>query len=70
MRINYYQDPVTEEVEGGLKLSTVKKLIKERGGKGWTEHCERDGGVFEVTEITATGNHMRTNYNCKYNRHL
>ena len=31
-----------------------------------TEHIERDGGVFEVTDITLNGNNSRF----KYNRHL
>jgi hypothetical protein len=70
MRIHYYEDPVTGEIDGGYKLSTVKKLLKEKGGKGWTEHCERDGGCFEVTPIEPTGSHKNTNYDCKYNRHL
>ena len=50
----------------GLKVSSVKSLIKKYGGHGWTDHCERDGGVFETTEITLNGNNSKF----KYNRHL
>lgn len=32
----------------------------------WTEHYERDGTLFEVTEIHLTGNNSRF----KYNHHL
>lgn len=55
-----------DDVLGGLKVSSVKTLIKKYGGYGWTDHCERDGGVFETTEITLQGN----NSQFKYNRHL
>lgn len=51
---------------GGLSVKSVKELMKEFGGCGWTEHCERDGGVFEVTDIKLKGNNSRF----KYNRHL
>lgn len=51
---------------GGLKVSSVKALIRQYGGFGWTDHCERDGGVFETTEITLKGNNSKF----KYNRHL
>lgn len=68
MRIHYYRSP-DGEVNGGYKLSTVKKLIKQNGGEGWTEHCERDGTLFEVTPIVVNGNN-KMSYNVKYNRHL
>ena len=48
------------------RITTVKNLIKKYGGRGFTEHCERDGGVFEVTAIRVGGN----NSTHKYNRHL
>lgn len=51
---------------GGLSVASVKKLMAMYGGSGWTEHCERDGGCFEVTEIKLTGNNSRF----KYNHHL
>ena len=48
---------------GGLKVTTVKNLMKQYGGIGWTEHCDRDGGVFEVTEIRIKGNNSKFKYN-------
>lgn len=51
---------------GGLSVTAVKKLLRQYGGAGWTEHLERDGGCFEVTEIKPTGNNSRF----KYNHHL
>lgn len=50
----------------GIKLSAVKALMKKYGGSGWTEHCERDGSIFEVTEIKLNQNNSRF----KYNHHL
>lgn len=47
-------------------VSSAKKMMKQFGGAGWTEHIERDGSVFEVTEITINGNNSRF----KYNHHL
>ena len=79
MRLNYYQFPegTPEEIlrehceEGentimGCSITTAKKLLKQYGGIAWTDHCERDGGVFETTEITLKGNNSRF----KYNHHL
>ena len=57
---------VEDRTLGGIKVSEAKKLLKQYGGYAWTEHCERDGGCFEVTPITLTGNNSRF----KYNRHL
>ena len=51
---------------GGLTVTGVKTLIKQYGGIGWTYHCDRSGGCFEVTPITLSGNNSRF----KYNRHL
>lgn len=82
MRLHYYSPPQDLEASfcdvetelsispgediGGLRLSTIKKLIKRYGGSGYTTHCERDGGVFEVTDIKIRGNNSRF----KYNHHL
>lgn len=55
-----------DRVLGGVSITAAKKLIKQYGGIGWTYHCERDGGVFETSEITFKGNNSRF----KYNRHL
>ncbi len=35
----------------GCSVTTAKKLLKKFGGHAWTEHCERDGGCFEVNVI-------------------
>jgi hypothetical protein len=51
---------------GGLSVSIVKDLIKQYGGKGYTQHIDRDGSVFEVTEIKVSGNNSKH----KYNKHL
>lgn len=82
MRLHYWQpdekfnpdeiqDPCVREcvikdgkVNTGLK--DAKKLLKLYGGRAWTEHYERDGSMFEVTEIELTGD----NSTHKYNRHL
>ena len=53
-------------VISGISVTTAKKLIKQYGGHGWTEHIDRDGCVFETTEIQLRGNNSRF----KYNRHL
>ena len=50
----------------GLSVKHVKQLLKKYGGYGWTEHCDRDGCVFETTDITIKGNNSKF----KYNRHL
>lgn len=55
----------TETVLAGISVTEAKKLLRQFGGHAWTEHCERDGGVFEVTQITLKGNNSRF----KYNRH-
>lgn len=54
------------EQEDGISIRHAKELLKEKGGTAWTDHCERDGGVFETTEITLNGN----NSHFKYNHHL
>ena len=50
----------------GIKISAAKELLRKYGGYAWTEHIDRDGGCFEVTEIKLTGNNSRF----KYNHHL
>ena len=80
MRLNYYEFPENtapevlkengckpdDRVLEGISVTTAKKMLREHGGTAWTEHCERDGGVFEVSPIQLTGNNSRF----KYNRHL
>lgn len=53
-------------VAGPWNISAIKSYIKQYGGSGFTEHYERDGSLFEVTEIRLSGNNSRF----KYNHHL
>lgn len=55
-----------DDTLSGISITHAKKLLKEYGGSAWTEHIDRDGGVFEVSEITLEGNNSRF----KYNHHL
>jgi hypothetical protein len=50
----------------GISVTAAKKLLRQFGGSAWTHHIDRDGGVFETTEIILTGNNSRH----KYNKHL
>lgn len=50
----------------GISITEARKLLWQFGGTAWTEHIERNGGVFETSEIRLTGNNSRF----KYNRHL
>lgn len=52
-----------EDTIGGLTVTTVKNLMKEYGGCGWTCHCDRSGGCFEVTDIKLSGNNSKFKYN-------
>ena len=77
MRLNYYEFPETVKPDiladhgctlkdrtlGGVSVTTAKKLLKMYGGSAWTEHIDRNGGCFEVTEIKLTGNNSRFRYN-------
>lgn len=49
-----------------VTVSTAKELISKYGGGAWTEHIDRSGGVFEVSEIRLGGNNSKF----KYNHHL
>lgn len=51
-------------VVGPWNVSTIKKYMKKYGGWGFTEHYERDGTCFEVTEIKLEGNNTQFKYNC------
>lgn len=65
MRITKYRkDKDSEPI--CVNIRTAKKLLKEQGGQAWTEHYERDGTLFEVTDIKLEGNNSKF----KYNRHL
>ena len=77
MRLHYYQFPDNvpkEDLElygcdspgdviSGVSVTFAKKMLRQYGGVAWTEHIERDGGCFEVTEITLKGNNSRFRYN-------
>ncbi|MBR3624085.1 MAG: hypothetical protein IKN43_12155 [Selenomonadaceae bacterium] len=58
------EDRCPMEVE--CSVSMAKKLLKAYGGEAYTQHFERDGGLFETTPVTLKGNNSRF----KYNRHL
>jgi hypothetical protein len=71
MRLHYYR--LTENDEPELcSVSQARKLLKLNNGcgKAWTEHYDRDGGLFEVTPITLDGSNKGSSYNVKYNHHL
>lgn len=55
-----------EDTVAGCSITEAKRLLRKFGGAAWTEHCERDGSVFEVTNISLKGN----NSSHKYNHHL
>ena len=50
----------------GISVKEVKRLLKTYGGKGWTYHIDRDGTVFDTSEIKLKGNNSKF----KYNQHL
>lgn len=62
----HFRCTVAETVILGCSITTAKQLLKKFGGVAWTEHCERDGSVFEVTSIELGKNNSRF----KYNHHL
>lgn len=47
-------------------VSFAKQMMRKYGGSAWTEHIDRDGSCFEVTEIKLAENNSRF----KYNHHL
>lgn len=52
-----------------IKVSKAKQLLKLYGGKAWTAHSERGGGMFDVTPIIV-GSNRKAAYGCTYSRHL
>ena len=78
MRLSYYRFPegapveiINEHCDPGedttsCSVSWAKQMLKKYGGSAWTEHIDRDGGCFEVTEIKIKGINSRF----KYNHHL
>ena len=66
---NYCQWKHCDEADpvlGGVSVSAAKRLLLKFGGAAYTYHCERDGTVFEVSDITLKGNNSRFSYS----RHL
>ena len=59
-------DHFTENKIDGCSVTFVKMMIKKYGGYGLTYHIDRDGSVFETSEIRLKGNNSRH----KYNQHL
>jgi len=55
-----------DDTLSGISITHAKQLLKEYGGSAWTSHIDRDGGIFETTEIKIKGN----NSSHKYNKHL
>lgn len=58
-------DYIDRTIEG-VSIKRAKELLKEYGGCAWTCHFDRDGGLFETTDIKMKGNNSRV----RYNRHL
>ena len=79
MRLTYYRFPDNTPLEiltqSGCSpddlvvpcsVSFAKQMMRQFGGCAWTEHIDRDGSCFEVTEVKLAGNNSRF----KYNHHL
>ena len=58
--VDYVDDVIT------CSVTQAKVLLRRYGGAAWTEHLDRDGGLFEVTAIELDKNNSRH----RYNRHL
>lgn len=43
-------------------IRTAKKFLKAYGGVAFTEHYDRDGGLFETSEIHLKGNNSTVHY--------
>ena len=55
-----------DTLTGPHSVTYIKQLMKQYGGCGFTMHYERDGSLFEVTDIKLKGNNSKF----KYNHHL
>lgn len=62
----FFQPTDVAKEMGGITVTRVKELMKLHGGTGYTQHIERNGGCFEVTDIKLKGN----NSTFQYNQHL
>ena len=49
--------------EQSCSITTAKKLLRKCGGTAFTQHFERDGGLFETTPINLKGNNSKFTYN-------
>ena len=65
MKISYWKKDNNTDPEV-VSISNAKRLLKEEGGFAWTDHIDRDGGLFETSDIKPKGNNSKF----KYNRHL
>lgn len=63
-----YDDVCTKaaHIIEGISIKEVKRLLKTYGGKGYTYHIDRDGSIFDTSEIKLSGNNSKF----KYNKHL
>jgi len=59
----YYLCTDSENTLRGITITEAKRLLKKFGGTAWTNHCDRDGGVFETTDIIVKGNNSKFQYN-------
>lgn len=69
MRIAYYKNeslPEFQETEP-VKISFAKKMLKKHGGYAWIEHYDRDGSLFDTTDIKIEGKNLHKK---PYNIHL
>lgn len=58
-----YPKPIGFDRHINCSISQCKKYIRKFGGHGYTEHCERDGTVFEVSEVKLNENNSKFRYN-------
>ena len=66
MRLTYWQPADQESEPECVTVREAKRLLKEKGGRAWTEHYERDGTMFEVSPVRLHDNNSKF----EYNRHL
>lgn len=73
MRITYFRETkngesIVTSISGAKKQLKADQKLKGELSEAcaWTEHYDRDGGMFEATPIELTGN----NSHFKYNQHL
>lgn len=61
-----YINHFTSNKINGCSVKYVKEMMKKYGVYGITYHIDRDGSVFETSEIKLKGNNSKH----KYNQHL